>query len=55
MLLFESVSESVQPPFAIFPFSDSPLISPVLVTGSSLLMRPNEVCVDKLYPAPSGT
>jgi fumarate hydratase class II len=37
------------------PFSESPPILPVEVTGNSEEMRPKEVLAVRLYPKPSGT
>ena len=54
MFPFEFVSDSVHPPLPILPFSESPASSPLAVTGSSLVMRPNEVRAVRSYPAFSG-
>src|SRR5207249_7208206 len=55
MLPFVSLSCSRQPPEPIVPFSVSPPMLPVEVTGSSDEILPNEVCAVRLYPRPCGT
>ena len=51
MLPLEFESCSLQPPEPIVPFSESPPILPVAVTGMSELIRPKEVCEVRLKPA----
>ena len=48
MFPFEFVRDKVQPPFPIFPFIESPPNSPVVVTGISDVIRPNDVRADRL-------
>src|SRR5215469_13506794 len=55
MLPFALLSCSVQPPEPMVPFSVSPPMLPVEVTGSSEEILPNDVCALRLYPRPCGT
>ena len=55
MLPLELDSSRVQAPLPMVPFRESPPMVPVAVTGSSELMRPNEVRAATLYPPLAGT